>query len=145
MTVAIEIQNFPLCIGRSLIAKDDSSIPREELEALTIGSNLLWIVRKALESWLEDYSLISDSCIALCWATANNKRLSIWHRNRTNQVRMNTDLDKLYFVKTDSNPADVATRSGKVKDDSVGPDSIWETGMDWMTNSIDKAIDISLY
>ena len=28
-------------IGRSLLAKENSSIPREELEAITIGSNLL--------------------------------------------------------------------------------------------------------
>ena len=40
-----------LIIGRTLLAKEDSSIPREELEAITIGSNLLWIVRRALKNY----------------------------------------------------------------------------------------------
>ena len=37
-----------LIVGRSLLAKTDSTIPKEELESLCIGSNLLFIVRKAL-------------------------------------------------------------------------------------------------
>ena len=62
-----------LIIGRSLLAKEGSSIPKEELEALCIGSNLLWIVRNALKGWLDSYCLLSDSVIALCWTTAENK------------------------------------------------------------------------
>ena len=131
-------------IGRSLLAKENSSIPREELEAITIGSNLLWVVRKALESWCQDYMLISDSCIALCWVTSENKRLSLFHRNRTNQVRMNTDLSKLYFVRTNQNPADVATRSEKVQDSSMGPGSVWENGMPWMKGSLTAAIEADI-
>ena len=38
-----------LIIGRSLLADEDSTIPKQELEALTMGSNLSWIVRQALE------------------------------------------------------------------------------------------------
>ena len=65
-----------LIIGRSLLATVDSTIPKQELESLTIGSNLLWIVRKALENWKHDYVLLSDSVISLCWVTNENKRLS---------------------------------------------------------------------
>ena len=130
-----------LLIGRSLLAKEDSSIPKEELEAATIGSNLLSITRKALEGWVKDYMLISDSCIALCWLTAEDLRLSLFHRNRCIQVLMNTDSSKLFFVRTDQNPSDVATRADKVTEDSVGPDSIWEKGMEWMNDDIDKAIE----
>ena len=36
-------------IGRSLLADEDSTIPKNELDALTMGSNLSWIVRQALE------------------------------------------------------------------------------------------------
>ena len=85
-----------LIIGRSLLVKEGSSIPKEELEAATIGSNLLWIVRKALDKWLGSYVLLVDSVIALCWITSENKILSLFHRNRVNQVRMNMDLDCLY-------------------------------------------------
>lgn len=130
-----------LLIGRSLLAKEDSSIPKEELEAATIGSNLLSITRKALEGWVKDFMLISDSCITLCWLTAEDLRLSLFHRNRCIQVLMNTDSSKLFFVRTDQNPSDVATRADKVSEDSVGPDSIWERGLEWMTDDIEKAIE----
>ena len=92
----------------------------------------------------EDYMLVSDSSIALCWVTSEHKRLSLFHRNRCNQVRMNTNLNKLYFVKTDQNPSDVATRSEKVDENSVGPDSVWENGAEWMTGSIDDAIEAKI-
>ena len=128
-------------IGRSLLVKENSSIPREELEALTIGSNLLWMVRKSLEGWLDDYMLCSDSCIALCWVIAENKRLSLFFRNRCNQVKFNTDIDNLWFLRTLENPADVGTRTEKVTLSSVGPDSVWEKGTPWMTGSVEAAVD----
>ena len=37
-----------LILGRGLLAPVDSTIPKNELEALTGGLNLSWIVRKAL-------------------------------------------------------------------------------------------------
>ena len=54
-----------LVIGRSLLSRG-GTIPKEELEAATIGSNLLWIVRKALEGMVVEYSLCSDSVISIC-------------------------------------------------------------------------------
>ena len=132
-----------LLIGRSLLSRG-GTIPKEELEAMTAGSNLLWICRQALEGWLEDYSLYGDSVISLCWITSENKRLSLFHRNRVVQVRMNTDLTKLYHVRTEHNPADIGTRPDKVKEDSVGPNSVWENGMEWMQDSFDKAIEMDI-
>ena len=129
-----------LLIGRSLLAKENSSIPKEELEATTIGSNLMSITRKALDKWVKDFMLVSDSIIALCWLTSENKRLSLFHRNRVNQTRQNTDISKLFFVRTDHNPADIATRADKVQADSVGPDSIWYRGLPWMNGEVGDAI-----
>ena len=104
------------------------TIPKEELEAATIGSNLLWIVRKALEGMVVEYSLCSDSVISICWTTSENKKLSLYHRNRVVQVRFHTDLERIYHLRTDYNPADIGTRPSKVKDEDVGPDSTWENG-----------------
>ena len=133
-----------LIIGRSMLAKEDSSIPKEELEALTIGSNLLWIVRRALSNWVKDYMLLSDSRIALCWTTSTKKRLSLFHRNRVNQILLNTDAEKLWFCRTDHNCADVATRSAKITESSVGPDSVWEKGTDWMSRSLEAAMEADI-
>ena len=130
-----------LVIGRSLLGREEGTIPKEELEALTIGSNLLWICRKAMEGWLEDYSLCGDSVIALCWITSEKKRLSLFHRNRVMQTRFNTDLDKLFHVRSEFNPADIGTRSEKVRDEDIGPDSVWENGLDWMRGDFEDAIE----
>ena len=123
-----------LVIGRSLLSRG-GTIPKEELEAATIGSNLLWIVRKALEGMVAEYSLCSDSVISICWITSENKRLSLYHRNRVVQVRFHTELERIYH-----NPADIGTHPDKVKEEDVGPESIWENGHDWMKGDIKDAI-----
>ena len=130
-----------LIIGRSLIAREEGTIPKEELEALAMGSNLLWVVRKALEGWEHEYFLLSDSIISLCWTTSENKRLSLFHRNRCNQVRLNTDLQQLYHCRSEFNPSDLGTRPHQVTLESVGPDSPWEGGLDWMEKSIEEAVE----
>ena len=130
-----------LVIGRSLLGREDSTIPKEELEALTIGSNLLWICRRAMEGWLDDYSLCGDSVIALCWITSEKKRLSLFHRNRVMQTRFNTDLEKLFHVRSEFNPSDIGTRCEKVRDEDIGPHSVWENGMDWMKEDFDDALE----
>ena len=130
-----------LVIGRSLLSREDSSIPKEELEAASIGSNLLRVVRKALHDWLDDFFLISDSTIALCWISSTNKRLGLFQRNRVNQVKMNMPMDRLLWVETSSNPADTGSRSDKTQMEDVGPGSVWEVGKPWMTGSIEKAVN----
>ena len=108
---------------------------------MTGASNLLWVVRESLGEWVSDYLLLSDSVISLCWVTTAHKRLSLWHRNRVNQVRFNTPLEKLHWVSTLSNPSDCGTRSDKITEDCVGPHSVWETGPEWMTGSVKDALD----
>ena len=98
-----------LVIGRSLLGNEDSSIPKEELESLTMASNLCWVVRQALERFVESYILIGDSQIALCWISSEKKRLSLFHRNRVVQIKRGTDLEYCYHVKTEENPCDLGT------------------------------------
>ena len=107
---------------------------------MTAGSNLTWIVRSALANWVEEYIVCSDSTIALCWVTAERKRLSLYHRNRSIQIRRGTELSQLYHVETENNPADIGTRPEKVQFSDVGPNSIWELGYDWMRDEIDEAV-----
>ena len=125
-------------LGRSLLA--DDTTPKDELDALTMTSNLVWILTKMLEHWLDDYIALSDSQIALCWTTADKKRLSIFHRNRTVQIRRGIDLDKLYHVISEGNPSDVGTRPDTITVADVGPNSVWEIGLPWMNGTVEDAI-----
>ena len=130
-----------LIIGRSILATIDSTIPKQELESLVIGSNLLWITRKALDAWDHSYVLLSDSAISLCWTINETIRMSIFHRNRCNQIRQNTDVKNLFHVWSEFNPSDNGSRAEKVRDNHVGPDSPWEKGLPWMTKPLEQAID----
>ena len=116
-------------IGRALLADEDSTIPKNELDALTMGSNLGWIVRQALEDWISSYILIGDSMISLCWVSSEKKRLSLFHRNRCNQIRRGSDMECIFHVVSECNPSDLGTRPGAVQACDVGPNSKWEKGL----------------
>ena len=66
-----------LLIGRGLLTDEDSTIPKNELDALTMGSNLGWIVRQALHGWITSYIVIGDSTISLCWVTSEKKKVEL--------------------------------------------------------------------
>ena len=125
-------------IGRSALGT--GTIPRNELQGLTGGSNLSWIVRKALHDWVDTSIVAGDSEIALHWNISDTRKLGIWHRNRVIQIRRGTELDNLYHVGTDHNVADVGTRADKVSIEDVGPNSRYENGDPWMRLELDQAV-----
>ena len=126
-------------IGRSALATE--TIPRNELQALNGGSNLAWIVRKALHDWVHTSIVAGDSEIALKWTTYDSRKLGMWVRNRVIQIRRGTDFSDLYYVSTQNNVADVGTRSEKVSVQDVGPESRYETGDDWMRLEFTEAVE----
>ena len=54
-----------LLIARSALADENATIPKSELQGLCSGSNLGWAVEKALDGWIKDKVVASDSTIAL--------------------------------------------------------------------------------
>ena len=125
-------------IGRSVLGT--STIPRNELQGLTGGSNLSWIVRKSLHDWVDESILAGDSEIALHWNISDSRKLSMWHRNRVIQLRRGTELENLYHIGTDHNVADVGTRADRVTIEDIGPESRYENGDPWMCLDLDEAI-----
>ena len=128
-----------LLLGRSILAKNES-IPKSELDAMCGGSNMAWVLRLALKEWVKEEIIFSDSMIALCWLTSEKLRLELFHRNRVLQIRRGTDLNNVYHVRTEANPADCGTRPAKVKLSDIGPDSRWENGDPWMKMDIEDAV-----
>ena len=125
-------------IGRSALGT--GTIPRNELQGLTGGSNLSCIVRKSLKDWVETSIVAGDSEIALHWNISDTRKLGMWHRNRVIQIRRGTELQNLYHVGTDYNVADVGTRADKVCIEDVGPNSRYENGDPWMRLELDQAV-----
>ena len=131
-------------IGRSMLGDENSTIPKQELESLTMCSNMGLITRQTLDKWVESYITISDSTISLCWVSSTENRQSLFTRNRSVQVRRTTDMDNLFHVITSENPADLGTRPDLVKLEDVGPYSTWEKGMPWMSGDISEAVDAGI-
>ena len=127
-------------LGRNVLADETSTIPKKELDALCGASNMSWIVRSALGEWVDSDTVFGDSRIALCWATSENRRLGIFHRKRILQIKRGTQLERLFHVKSDQNPCDIGTRPEKVTMESVGSESVWERGKDWMCGELDSAV-----
>ena len=128
-------------LSRTLLSGKNSTIPKLELQALTNGSNMCWLLRKLLVDWVDEYIICSDSVIALCWVSAEKKSLSMYHRNRVIQIRRSSELENIFHVKTDENLADLGTRPEKVKVSDVGPESEWECGKSWMHGDVSDAVD----
>ena len=127
-------------VGRCLLAPPDSTIPRHEMEALVAGSNMLWLLRQILSGWVDSFILAGDAQIPLFWILSDKKRLGLWHRTRSVQVRRGTPLQNIYHVQTAHNVADIPTRPGKLDTSDVGPGSSWETGSPWMECDIEEAV-----
>ena len=126
-------------IGRSLLSSG-GTIPRDEMEVLVAGSNMTWLLRQILSGWVDQFILAGDAMIPLFWTISEKKRLGLWHRTRSVQIRRGTPLDNLYHVKTAMNIADGPTRPDKLDLSSIGPGSVWETGLPWMTMELSEIV-----
>ena len=127
-------------LGRNIMASENSTIPKLELEGLCGASNMKWIIRRALHDWVDSEMVFGDSRIALCWTTSENRRLGIFHKARVLQIKRGTQMDKLFHVRSDYNPCDTGTRPDKLTLQSVGPESRWELGSDWMRRDLAEAL-----
>ena len=125
-------------IGRSVLGNEN--LPRNELQALNGGSNLNWIITRALGDWVETCILAGDSEIAIKWTMCDARKLNIWVRNRIIQIRRGTNLSNLYHVRTEFNVADIGTRPEKISIADVGPDSRYEQGDPWMRLDLEEAV-----
>ena len=57
-------------------------------------------------------------------------------------MRRGTNLEDVFHVGTEFNPADCGTRPDKVKLTDIGPASRWENGDSWMTLDIEEAVNM---
>ena len=62
-------------VGRSLLMNVESTIPKDEMEALVAGSNMLWLLRQILSRWVDTFVLIGDAQIPLYWVSGTELEL----------------------------------------------------------------------
>lgn len=114
-----------LVVAKSRLAKQGLTIPRLELIAAHMATNLLINVRNALDNvpspkvfgWL-------DSTVALHWIKGNGQyKQFVTHR--VAKIQLHKEIEWRY-VPTDENPADLASRGAPVKS------ALWQQGPAWL-------------
>ena len=127
-------------LAKSLLAPDSWTIPKKELQALTVAANVKVIIERALGDWIDEINIGGDSEIALAWTIYENVKLNVFHRNRVNNIRSKVCLDQLHHVQGSENCADIGTRPDSVTLESILPGSEWLEGREWMRNSHEEAV-----
>ncbi|XP_065204074.1 uncharacterized protein LOC135834164 [Planococcus citri] len=118
-----------LIFAKSRVApiKSALKIPRLELLAMLIGNRMLCFIQDAFNEYeVTKFMLWSDSKCAIAWAQSN-KNLSPWVEKRVTEIRKNDRLC-INYVKSEDNPADIASRGSVVGDLT----ELWWQGPAWL-------------
>jgi Pao retrotransposon peptidase/Integrase zinc binding domain len=129
-----------LLCARSRLMRN--SVPRNELEAILLCAETSLMVQAGLQGRVEEVHYFSDSSIAICWVLNTQKRLRMWAHNRVKEIRnaikwVSSGEEKipLYYIQSQQNIADLLTKPFTLTTDSIGPDSLWQTGLNWMSEA----------
>ena len=144
------------------------TIPRNQLSAILLMTEVALIVKKALGDSVEEVIYITDSTIALCWVHNSNKRSRIFVLNRVETIQRMIEWTTgdqsipLFHIDGTTNLADLLTKEHMlgVQDVSIG--SEWQEGKPCMklntvnmplkkytdltvTNEIDDQVKLECY
>ena len=108
------------------------TIPRNELEGILLGAETLFTVLKVIGDRVSQYTILTDSEIALAWCRNQDKPLKTYAFNRVLQIRRLVSVERIIHVAGDYNPADILTK-GEVALDQLKVDGPWQNGPDWLT------------
>ena len=112
--------------AKSRLAKQGVTIPRLELVAAHMATNLLVNVRNALDNIPTPRSYgWTDSTVVLHWIKGNGQYKQ-FVANRLAKIQLRKEIQWRY-VPTNENPADLASRGGPIKSSNL-----WESGPEWL-------------
>ena len=115
-----------LVVAKSRLAKRSLTVPRLELVAAHMATNLMVNVRNALPKELVP-SMFAwlDSTVALHWI-CGNRAYKQFVANRVEKIQEHSTI-RWRHVPTKDNPADIASRGGQ-----VSSSSLWWSGPEWL-------------
>lgn len=126
-----------------------NSVPRNELEAIVLMSDIALIVQKALGDRVGEVLFYTDSRVAQCWVLNTRKKLRMFVHNRVQaarhgirQVVNSEETLPLYHIDGTENLADMITKPRKIQVSDLVSTSRWMTGLQWMrrpTNDLPKS------
>ena len=114
------------------------TIPRNELSAILLATELAFLVKKALGDRVDEIIYITDSTIALSWCHNTTRKLRAFIFARVESIRRmiqwTTEKEQipLYHIDGTRNLADLLTKRHNIKVDQVSIGSSWQEGEPWM-------------
>lgn len=99
-------------LGKAKVApKSGHTIPRLELCAVVLAVEIYEIIRKNLAVEFDNVFFFTYSRVVLGYIQNRTRRFYTYVTNRVEKIRRSTNPSLWAYVRTDLNPADVATRS----------------------------------
>ncbi|XP_045534559.1 uncharacterized protein LOC123721125 [Papilio machaon] len=106
------------------------SLPRLELCGAVLLSKLLHHVTNAMRIPSNQVYAWTDSSVVLAWLLGEPNRWKPFVANRVVEILDNINNSQWYHVKSQENPADVASRGCSV--DELQNDTLWWNGPSWL-------------
>jgi Pao retrotransposon peptidase/Reverse transcriptase (RNA-dependent DNA polymerase) len=104
----------------------NETVARLELVACVIGTRLLHAVNLAYKVPQDRVFYYTDSRNALCWINTPSSKAKTYVFNRTAEIQRTTKSTQWSHVRTDLNPADIATRYVTTED--LANNKLWFEG-----------------
>ena len=128
--------SYSLVASKSKLMK--ATVPRNELSALMLVSELIYLVAKSMDKKVKYVIFETDSTIALSWCYNPTKKLRLFVFSRVETIRRmiewNTGREYLpiYHVDGNLNLLDLLTKKHDLTVEDLSTGSDWQTGLPWM-------------
>ena len=115
-----------------------STIPRNELSAIMLMTELAFIVKTSLGERVTEIVYLTDSTIAMSWCHNTTIKIRLFVKNRVETIRRMIEWGTgeeeipLYHIDGTLNVADLLTKKHEISVEKVSIGSVWQDGLPWM-------------
>eukprot|EP00079_Xenopus_tropicalis_P026855 XP_012820877.1 PREDICTED: uncharacterized protein LOC101730439 [Xenopus tropicalis] len=120
-------------LGKAKLAPcPELTVPRLELCAAVLAVDIAEFITKEIDTNIDSVSYFTDSRIVLGYICNEKRRFYVFVSNRVQRIRRSSLPEQWHYVSTESNPADLATRSVPA---AHLKDTMWFTGPPFLSHS----------